>query len=589
MDREAVNRNIEGDIISSGMASGTLCFIDFQQNGPVNKNEILRKEIAGETARFKIEIKLAVHELKEIINALKKDDFLEEANIVQSHIMMLEDNGFQKKVFAQIRRNNLTAEIALERVLREIVIILENSENSHFAQLGNDLRDIELRLKKHLRREDTSIFKGLLEGIADPIVAMRQLLPSAVLEARTIGVRAIITEDGSHLSHAAILAKSFDIPVLKVKNLVELRTRNYTEIMVDAKNGRIVVNPDKEEITGSTKKAEIVPALGELKLPARLWVNIVDPEQMKGQILKDIKGIGLYRTEFFFIHDRMDFPDEEEQYANYSALFRMSRNIPVTIRTLDIGGDKTHPYISFGPQENPYLGLRAHRIYRFHPEIFVTQIKAILRAAYPSGHTRILYPMIESLDSLLSVQELLNEAIRMLENESIVYNPIFEQGVLIEVPSAVWDFRQLLLHIDFASLGTNDLFQYLFAVDRNNVNVHDYYQPENPLAIRMLKSLADTAKELDKPLSICGEIASDTRFLPILIGLGIENLSVDLRSIPIVRNHLSTLDVSDCRALVQKCLTATRTQDVKKMLDDFHSSDNHPPFQNLGTVRPMPI
>ena len=573
MDNGIRNRNIKGDIIAPGIASGTLCFVDFNLNTTAIKNGIPKKEVAREATRFRREIESVSRELKQIRNVLKKDSLFEEADIVQAHILMLEDHGFQNKVLGEIKENKLAAEIALEHVLQEIVTVLRNSENSNFAQLADDLKDIGLRLGKRLRQEDTRIYKGILEGIKDPVVVISQLLPSAVLEGRMRGVRAFITQEGSSLSHAAILAKSFGLPVIKVKNQYELLYGENMEVTVDALNGKILINPDEEEIHAIISEAENKPVQGKLKLPARLWINIVDPSQVSWNELKDIEGVGLYRTEFLFIHNRTEFPGEEEQFSVYSDLFTKSGNSTVTIRTLDIGGDKTLSYFSFGLEENPYLGLRAHRIYRFHPELFMTQVKAILRAAYQKNNVRILYPMIESLDSLLTVQELLREAKQVLEHEGRKYSKNVMQGILIEVPSAVWDLRELLQHADFASLGTNDLFQYLFAVDRNNANVYDYYQPENPLVIRMLKQIVDTANEMRKPLSICGEIASDPHFLPILIGLGIEDLSVDINSIPVVKERLSGMNISDCRALVQKCLAASRTQEVKTVLDDFNFSN----------------
>ncbi len=577
-------RNIKGDIISSGIAIGTLCFIDFKINTVVPKKNISKKDVAIEMSKFEKEIKSATDELKESVDVLKKDSFFEEAEIVQAHILMLEDVEFRKKVHEKIKTNKLAAEIALEHVLQEMVTVLESSENMLFAQRADDLRDIGLRLRKRLSKEDTAIFSELLKGIGDPIIAARQLLPSAVIEAKARGIRAFITQQGSSLSHAAILAKSFGLPVLKVKDLHGLGIKNNTKVAVDAINGKVLIEPDKEEIDRIAILAKETEPLGEkLDLPVKLWINIVDPTQVDEKELNGIEGVGLYRSEFLFMNEREDFPSEGEQFATYSTLFSKCQKLPVTIRTLDIGGDKTLPYFSLGPQENPYLGFRAHRIYRFHPEIFITQVRAILRAGVKVSDLKILYPMVESIDDLLFVQELLGKAMLSLKNEGIKYRDNFKQGILLEVPSAVWNLKELLIHADFVSLGTNDLFQYFFAVDRNNANVYGSYQIENPVALQMLKSIVDIAKELHKPLNICGEIASDINLLPVLVGLGFDNLSIDLHSIPAVKKCLLSLNVSDCEILAQKCLRAKRTEDVKAILDDFNlpgQSTRISPFQN---------
>ena len=273
----------------------------------------------------------------------------------------------------------------------------------------------------------------------------------------------------------------------------------------DAVNGIMLTDPSEEDINDVTMLTQEAQSRGDkTQLPVKLWMNIVDPLQIKEEDLKDTEGIGLYRTECLFMENREDFPTEDEQFVIYLSLFEKCRDHQVTIRTLDIGGDKTLPYFSFGPQQNPYLGFRAHRIYRFHPEIFITQAKAILRAGLGINNLRILYPMVETVDDLWFIQTLLEKAKQSLRDENVEYKDDFQQGILLEVPSAVWNLRELLSYVDFVSIGTNDLFQYFFAIDRNNANVYKAYQPENPVALQMLKGIVDIAKELNKSLSICG-------------------------------------------------------------------------------------
>jgi phosphotransferase system enzyme I (PtsP) len=240
----------------------------------------------------------------------------------------------------------------------------------------------------------------------------------------------------------------------------------------------------------------------------------------------------------------------------------------VTVRTADIGGDKTLPYFPLGPQENPFLGVRANRVYREHPEIFITQMRAILRAAVDSTGLRILYPMIGSREDLLVVERLLAEAVRSLRARHQAYQDRFQQGIMIEVPSAAWNVSELLEIVDFASVGTNDLLQYFFAAGRDDVNSSQSFRTQDPVALRMLRRLVDAAVAAGKPLSICGEIASDPQVLPLLLGLGFKDLSVDIRLLPLVAQLVADLDVSACRRLAQACLKAKTAREVRTLLND---------------------
>ncbi len=564
--------NIKGEIISPGTVKGTLCFVNFKGDPPAYKDNLSHRDVSREISRFEEEADSVTNELIEAVRILKKDSLFEEAGIIKTHILMLEDAEFRKRVHEKIKVGRLAAEIAVEHVLREMVVVLENSENMLFAQRAADLKDIGMRLRKKLAKEDSAIFYELFKDAKDPVLAVKELLPSLVLEAKVRGVRAFIVERGTSFSHAAILAKSFGLPALRIENLYSLGARNNNKVLIDAMNGIMLIDPSEEDINDVAMLRQEAHSLGDkTQLPVKLWMNIVDPLQIKEEDLKDTEGIGLYRTECLFMENREDFPTEDEQFVIYLSLFEKCRDHQVTIRTLDIGGDKILPYFSFGPQENPYLGFRAHRIYRFHPEIFITQARAILRAGLEVSDLRILYPMIETVDDLWFMQGLLEKAMHSLKNEGIKYKEDFKQGILVEVPSAVWNLRELLNYIDFASLGTNDLFQYFFAVDRNNANVYSAYQPESPVALQMLRDIVDITKELNKPMSICGEIASDINFLPLLVGLGFDNLSIDFHAISAVRRRLLSLDASECRKLAQECLKTTRADRVKAILDEFNS------------------
>ena len=336
-----------------------------------------------------------------------------------------------------------------------------------------------------------------------------------------------------------------------------------------------MVAPEPEMVIRITERRTESAAVDRAGLPVRLWINVADPAQVTPELADRVAGVGLYRTEVLFMEQTEDFPSEQQQYETYRLLFEICRpDQIVTVRTADIGGDKTLPYFPLGPQENPFLGVRANRVYREHPEILITQMRAILRAAVNSSGLRLMYPMIASPEDLLFIERLLAEAVRSLRARRQAYQDCFQQGIMIEVPSAAWNCSELLETVDFASVGTNDLLQYFFAVGRDDVHVSQSLRAQDPVALRMLKRLVDAAAFAGKPLSICGEIASDPQLLPLLIGLGFKDLSVDIRLLSQVEESAAGLDVAACKQLAQDCLKAKTSRDVRALLNDSGLTKN---------------
>jgi phosphoenolpyruvate-protein phosphotransferase len=560
---------LRGEVLAPGISSGTLRFIDPEKDVSRFVNTERVQNIDLEIMRLEREVEAVVGDLYEAVNLLRLQSYNEEAEIVQTHIYMLKDETFRRKIREHITMHGTAAEIALERVLQEMGDLFEGSQDLTFSEKAADIRDIVLRLKRKLARKNAALFENSMKGVASPVVATRELLPSQVLEAKVLNVRAFIVNAGTPLSHAAILAKSFGIPVLKVTSLNGVEEGE--EVALDAYRGIVYVRPDTAEVHGMTAVRSGLQRGGGTKVPVHIWVNIVEPQQLEKEMLDDIDGIGLFRTEFLFMKNADTFPTEDEQYEVYADLCKRYRGIPITVRTLDIGSDKTPSHFSFGPQQNPSLGLRAHRVYRYHPELFKDQMRALLRAAVNTQHLRILYPMIESVDDLVFIKRLLREVLESLVAEDVPHQRVFQEGVLIEVPSAAWHIHEMLALVDFASIGTNDLLQYYFAVDRNNANVYRSDYPENPATLRLLQTLVHAANTAHKPLSICGEIASNLRYLPIILGLGFENVSIDSHAVGLVRDSLSVLDPESCARLVEKCLASTRTVEITRMLDAFHA------------------
>jgi len=557
---------LSAQILAPGKAFGTLCFANEETSHPVSAN-LAGTEVNNEIKRFERMIHSVAKELESAAERLNEDKYLDEAEILITHVYMLKDKQFIKKVVEKISNHGVVADIAVEHVSHEITKMFEQSDNVYISERAADFKDVAEQLIRKLHRKDRRIFQTIIQTIENPIIVIPELMPSHLLEVRDSRVAGFIVTKGTSLSHAAIFAKSFGLPVLKIKNLYVSGLKNKMKVFLDGYEGHIFLDPAEEDI----KKYDISEGKTVTKkpLPLNVQINIIAPEQVNENILKKTNGIGLYRTEYLFMSQEDDFPSEDDQYQVYSSLFEICKHVTMTARTLDVGADKELSYFSLGPQDNPYLGFRAHRIYRFHPEIFITQVKAMLRAARNFKDFILLYPMIESTDDLFFVQGLLHQAMDDLHNDKKDYLHNFRQGILIEVPSAVWNFKELLEQVDIACIGTNDLLQYFFAIDRNNANAYSAYRPEHPAVWNMIKSMVDTAKALKKPLGVCGEIAADPYFIPLWIGLGLDSISIDIHMVDRVRNKISSVDPAACQKLTSEVLSARYAAEVRMLLSPF--------------------
>ena len=578
-------RRFSGEMLAPGSAEGRLVFLesDFALLEPWPSRA---GGVEYELNRFEEHIDGLAEELTETVAALEAELAHTEAQILQTHLYLIKDRKFHQEVCHEIRENSLPAEAAIESVLRRIITVFEQSQNALMMERAADIRDIITRLGRRVSRQKHRAMEAM-DGDYPVILAVRELLPSVVLDARNSRVAGFVVEKGTSLSHAAILAKSLGFPILRIDDLQMLQGLAGEDIFVDTMEAALIVEPAPGMVVPSAPDISVRSEIDRDRLPVSLWINVADPSQVTPALLRTVAGIGLYRTEVLFMEQTDDFPSEEQQYQVYKSLFEMCCDeCIVTVRTADIGGDKVLPYFPLGPQENPYLGVRANRIYREHPEILISQMRAILRAGVHASQLRIMYPMIGSQEDLSFVRQLLAEAVRSLQARHNDYQDSFQQGIMIEVPSAAWSCGELLELVDFASVGTNDLLQYFFAVGRDDAHVSPSYRTQDPVALQLLKRLADTAARAGKPLSICGEIASDPQLLPLLIGLGFEHLSVDIHSLPQVEEAAAGLDVDECRELAERCLNAGTARDVRRLLSESGLVSKH---RHAGPLHPGEI
>jgi phosphoenolpyruvate-protein phosphotransferase (PTS system enzyme I) len=390
-----------------------------------------------------------------------------------------------------------------------------------------------------------------------------------------------VTDGGGRASHTSIIARSLQIPaVLGLENATTV-IANDDIIIVDGTAGVVVINPsDNTLIEAENRRAEYEQRRAYMDrsshLPAQttdgqlhlVMGNIEHPEEVVAVIDKGGDGIGLYRTEFQYM-GRTDFPTEEELFEHYKDVVDVMPDKPVTIRTLDINGDKAVDYTSEKDEVNPVLGLRAIRYCLQKPDVFKTQLRAILRAAY-FGQVRILFPMISRMDEIRATKKILAEVTASLDKDGLPYEKEIEIGVMIEVPSAALIADAMAREVDFFSIGTNDLIQYTMAIDRANRHVAHLYTPLHPAVLRLIKMVADAGHRQNTPVFMCGEMAGEPLYLPILLGMGLKELSTTAQSIPVIKNAIRTLDDKACRAFLQEVLKESAIEKIEAMVKDTY-------------------
>lgn len=562
------------EILSPGVTEGQLSVLQHLAESAHEASHHMA-DPETEVERFHQQVSSLADHLRAIVKRLESESLSAEADIVRAHLMMLGDRKFHGRIEDLVRRTGLAAHAAVANVVEEMLALFGAMKDPVLADRAADLKDLAMQLEDRLRVHEPQDLGQRLAHVPQPVLAIRELLPSVVLQSRGLGVRALVVERGTGFSHGAILARAFGMVAVRIAGLEVLEQSEGTQVLVDGQRGELLIEPNAQErqerIRATTVPAEPIRCHNP---SVRLWVSIVDPFQLEAFDWREIEGVGLYRTETIFMEHREDFPSEDEQIRVYRRVFELCGPRPVTVRTADLGGDKPISYLSASHEDNPYLGLRAHRVCRFLPELLITQVRAILRAAHGEHNLRILYPMIESLDQWEFIQGLVRDAVDSLQAERLPFQQRFQQGVLVETPSAVWDFRRLLDRVDFAAIGTNDLVQYLFAVERNNANVADLYQPEHPVMLRVLRQLVVQARKAGKDISLCGEVARDTLLLPLLVGLGLRDLTVGVRSVPAVAERLCTLQMADCRRMARECLAADSVEQVRARLGGVPERDS---------------
>ena len=498
-----------------------------------------------------------------------------EASIFDAHLLVLEDVALIDDVSKEVRRTGFNVEFCFQEVAQRYIEIFEKMDDDFLRERASDIRDVTGRVLDQLLGTQP---ERVGQAAQEHVVAARDLTPSDTAGLHDGGVLAFVTEEGGRTSHSAIMARSLDVPaVVGVKGLMEA-VREDDVILVDGETGLVIINPTPETVDGYRDKEQAIRqrrdrVRAEVSFPDltadgaafSLLANIGDSAEMEDALAYCARGIGLYRTENLYL--RLDgWPDEGVQYEEYAEAVRLAKGRPVTFRTLDIGGDKRLGDLA--DEANPFMGYRAVRMCLERPDVFRPQLRALVRAA-ALGPVQVMFPMISGVEELRRAKAVFRDVEAELAREGVRPVEAIRLGAMIEIPSAALVADSLAAEADFFSVGTNDLVQYLLAVDRGNQRVASLYDPCHPAVVRTLLAIFAAAQKAGIPAAVCGELGGDPLWAPLLIGLGVHELSMSPAALPEVRfvlRHSTAAELRELAAQVVACDDATRT---RALLQEF--------------------
>jgi len=576
---------LPGVSASPGIAIGKV-FLMPEDRLKTESRPIAESQVPHEIARLRNAIAGTLEQLRHDGARTEKKIGKDNARIFEFHRMMLADEYFLEEIVAVIREQRRNAAAAFAEYLERYAEQLGNKDKI-FRERAADVHDIKRRVLQHLRGETTSFLEHAAEAV---IVVAHELTPSLTLAADRHKIKAFATDLGGKTSHAAILMRSYGIPAVVGLHHLTGMIKNNDRLIVDGDKGVVLVNPDRATLAQyqieQGKRETRIRKLGELRdLPAdtsdhrhlTLAANVEFADEVDAVTLHGATGIGLLRTEYLYLNSST-LPTEEEQYQEYHRIAQAVKPHPLIIRTMDLGADKCPPCLEIPPEANPMLGWRAIRIALEIPEIFSAQIKAILRAN-TSGNVKILLPMISAIPELEKALALIEKAKRELDKQGQPFAPDTEIGVMIEVPSAALMADVIAERVDFLSIGTNDLVQYLLAVDRGNDRIAHLYENLHPAVLRVIKSVIDAGHSRGIWVGMCGEMAADRLATPLLIGMGIDELSVSPFDVPEIKKIIRHTNFRDAKKLAQKALAFSTTKEIAEFVRQYM----RPRFKELLT------
>lgn len=551
----------------------------------VEENEIVIEkravtDVEAEVKKLNDAVEVSKEELTAVKEKVAKEVGEEESEIFGAHLLVLEDPEFIGEAENKIKNEAVNAEYALNEVKDMFVAIFEGMDNAYMKERAADVKDVTGRVLRHILGIKVIDLSSLKDEV---VLVAHDLTPSDTATMDKSKVLGFLTDIGGRTSHTAIMSRTLEIAAIVGLSDATKTIKDNDMVIFDGDTGEVFVNPEQSLIDEYTEKKRLFEEeKKELELlkgkksvttdgkHVELAGNIGTPNDIEGLIKNDAEGVGLYRTEFLYMNSDK-FPEEDTQYEAYKAVLEGMEGKPVVIRTLDIGGDKKLSYFEMEKEMNPFLGYRAIRLCLDKTEIFKTQLRALYRASV-HGKLRIMFPMISSLEELLKAKEICNEVKKELSNEGIEYSKDVEIGMMIEVPSAAVTSDILAKHVDFFSIGTNDLIQYTCAVDRMNQKISYLYNQFNPAVLRLINLVIKNAHAEGKWVGMCGESAGDQKMIPILLGFGLDEFSMSPISILRARKLVTSVSEADMKSLANEVLSLSTAEEIEEYMEKFISN-----------------
>ena len=561
---------LKGIPASSGIVIGP-AYLWAKEEFIIPKQGISDDQIAVQIQLFEEALIKTRHEILDLQKKIAVELGQTEAEIFDAHLLVLEDRTIIEEVISRLKKEKLVAAYIFQDVLKKYVQVFLKIEDEYLKERVSDINDVEKRILRNLLGKSAKHFEELQEKM---ILVSYDLSPSDTASMHKKNILAFVTNIGGKTSHTAIMAKSMEIPAVVGLEMATLKIKTGDILIVDGASGLVFINPDSQTLEKYQKEATALknitqrfillkdqPAITLDGKQVQIAANIELPDEIPSIIDHGAEGIGLYRTEFFYMN-RTDIPSEEEHYKAYKFVAEAIRPHYVIIRTLDLGGDKFLSHLEVPREMSPFLGWRAIRFCLARPDMFKTQLRAILRAS-AHGKLKMMYPMISGIEELRQANNLLEECKNELRSNGMAFDESIEVGAMIEVPSAAMTADILAKEVDFFSIGTNDLIQYSIAVDRSNEKVAYLYEPAHPGVLRLIKSIIDTGHACGIWVGMCGEMAGDPAFSLILLGLGLDEFSMPSIMIPEIKHMIRSVTISQAKEIAAGALSCSTVKEVE--------------------------
>ena len=571
-----MNKNLllKGIVASQGIAIGKVFLVNQDHLELSHYNIATNDEIEKEINRFKKAIEESQSQLLRAKKDINKKKFKEAQYIIDTHILLLQDKVLMGNTIKIIKHEKIDAALALKKTIEGLRSHLAEINDEYMKERTSDIEYIEQRLLRNLAGIKRDLVAKIREKV---IIVASDLSPADTANLNVNEVLGFTIDSGGRTSHTAIMARALKIPAVVGLKDITRRVKTGDTMILDGIHGVVIINPTADTLLKyNQKKAEYdefeIGLLKHKDLPGetidgfrvKLMANIEIMEELPSVLTYGAEGIGLYRTEFLYLN-RKDLPSEAEQFEIYKTVSQKIAPHPVTIRTLDIGGDKFMSHIDVAEEINPVMGLRAIRFCLKEVAIFKTQLRAIMRSsAY--GKVKIMFPMISGIEEVRQIKIILSEVKKELQAEHKVFDPDIEIGIMVEVPSAASIADILAKEVNFFSIGTNDLIQYTLAIDRVNESVSYLYEPLHPAVLRILRNIINSAHDNGIPVAMCGEMAGEPFYMPILLGLGIDELSMNVMALPRVKSVLRSLDYKQSQLVTDSIFKLSTAQEIETLL-----------------------